>query len=320
MKRIGVLTSGGDSPGMNAGVRAVVRTAFSMGIEVYGIKRGYQGLVEGDLEVVESPDVAETLQRGGTFLRTARSEDFMTDEGFNRALMVLETFKIDGLVVIGGDGSMRGAKKLADAGVATVVVPGTIDNDMAYTDYTIGFDTAVNTAVWAIGNLRDTSSAHGRVTIIELMGRHCGDIALYAGIASGGDIILVPGVEYDKKDICRKIIEGKNRGKLHCMIIVAEGAQYSCEELSDFIIEHTGLDSRVTILGHVQRGGSPTAFDRVLASRLGMHAVKVLAEGRKSRAVGTKNEDIFDIDIDEALEAKRPDRSELIELGEILAL
>lgn len=319
IKRIAVLTSGGDSPGMNAAIRSVVRTALHYDIEVYGIKRGYHGLVNGDFEKMSSRSVADILQRGGTMLLTARSEEFMTDEGFNRALMMLESFKIDGLIVIGGDGSMKGAKKLTENGVAAIGIPGTIDNDLAYTDYTIGFDTAVNTALWAIGNLRDTSSAHGRVTIVQLMGRRCGDIALYAGIGSGGDIIIVPGEEYDEMDICRKVIEGRNKGKLHCLIIVAEGAPVTCEEIRDTIMSHTGIESRITVLGHVQRGGSPSSYDRIIASRMGSYAVKVLLEGRKGRAVGIRNEQMVDFDITEALEMKREQRAELIELGEILA-
>ena len=319
IKRIGILTSGGDSPGMNAAIRSVVRTALHYGIEVYGIKRGYQGLVNGDFEQMHTRSVADILQRGGTMLFTARSEEFMTEEGYNRALMMLEDFKIDGLVVIGGDGSMRGAKQLAESGIVTVGIPGTIDNDLAYTDFTIGFDTAVNTAIAAIGNLRDTSSAHGRVTIVQLMGRRCGDIALFAGIGSGGDIILVPGEEYDERDVCRQVIEGRNRGKLHCLIIVAEGAPVTCEELRATILKHTGMESRITVLGHVQRGGSPSSYDRMLASRMGAYAVKVLMEGRKGRAVGIKNEEMVDYEIVEALEMKREPREELIELGKILA-
>lgn len=319
VKRIAILTSGGDSPGMNAAIRAVVRTANHYGIETYGIKRGYSGLINGDFEKMNSRSVADVLQRGGTMLLTARSEEFMTPEGFNRALMMLDSFKIDGLVVIGGDGSMKGAKKLSENGIATIGIPGTIDNDLPYTDFTIGFDTAVNTAINAIGNLRDTSSAHGRVTIVQLMGRRCGDIALYAGIASGGDIILVPNEDYDERDICRKVIEDRNKGKLHCMIIVAEGVPVTCEELKETIMKHTGIESRITILGHVQRGGSPSSYDRILASRMGAYAVKVLMEGRKGRAVGIKNEKMIDLDITEALEMKRPMRTELIELGDILA-
>ncbi|MBE6021340.1 MAG: 6-phosphofructokinase [Clostridiales bacterium] len=319
MKRIAILTSGGDSPGMNAAVRSIVRTAIHYDIEVYGIKRGYQGLIEGDLIKMDTRSVSDILDRGGTMLLTARSEAFMTEEGFGRALDVLKEYSIDGLVVIGGNGSMRGAKDLSDSGVAAIGIPGTIDNDLPYTDFTIGFDTAVNTAINAIGNLRDTSSSHGRVTIVQLMGRHCGDIALFAGIGSGADVIIVPEDEYDEDEVCRRVLEGKKRGKLHCLIIAAEGAPVTCEELKTVIMEKTGMESRITVLGHVQRGGSPSSYDRLIASRMGAYAVKVLMEGRKARAVGIKNEQMIDLDITEALEIRREKRLELIELGDILA-
>lgn len=318
IQRIAVLTSGGDSPGMNAAIRSVVRAGLAKGLTVYGVRHGYQGLVEGEFTPMDSFSVSDILQRGGTELFTARSKDFMTEEGFARALAMLESFKIDGLVVIGGDGSMRGALQLAEHGIAVAGLPGTIDNDLAYTDYTIGFDTAVNTAIAAIGNLRDTSSAHGMVTIVELMGRHCGDIALFAGIASGGDIIVVPGEDYDMDDLCRRVVEGRNAGKLHCLIIVAEGAPVSCQEIKEAVQTRTGMESRITVLGHVQRGGSPTAFDRILASRLGAYAVDVLLDGKKASAVGIRNNEAFDMDMAQALEMKRPERTEMIRLGEIL--
>ena len=319
VKKIAILTSGGDSPGMNAAIRSIVRTAIHYNIEVYGIKRGYQGLIEGDLIKMDTRSVSDILDRGGTMLLTARSEAFMTEEGFGRALAVLKEYSIDGLVVIGGNGSMRGAKDLSDSGVAAIGIPGTIDNDLPYTDFTIGFDTAVNTAINAIGNLRDTSSSHGRVTIVQLMGRHCGDIALFAGIGSGADVIIVPEDEYDEEEVCRRVLEGKKRGKLHCLIIAAEGAPVTCEQLKTVIMDKTGMDSRITVLGHVQRGGSPSSYDRLIASRMGAYAVKVLMEGRKARAVGIKNEQMIDLDITEALEIKREKRLELIELGDILA-
>lgn len=319
IKKIAILTSGGDSPGMNAAIRSVVRTALHYGIEAYGIKRGYQGLIEGDLFKMESRTVSDILDRGGTMLLTARSKDFMTDEGFAKALDVLRENQIDSLVVIGGDGSMRGAEKLSQNGIATIGIPGTIDNDLPYSDFTIGFDTAVNTAVRAIGNLRDTSSSHGRVTIVQLMGRRCGDIALFAGIGSGADVIIVPEDDYDEEYVYKKVLEGKQRGKLHCLIIVAEGASVTCEELRAMIMEKTGMDSRITVLGHVQRGGSPSSHDRVMASRMGEYAVEVLLEGRSGRAVGIKNEHMIDLDITEALGIKRAKRTELIELGNILA-
>lgn len=320
MNRIAVLTSGGDSPGMNAAIRAVVRTGLYYDLDVYGIKRGYKGLLDGDLEKMKGYSVSDIMQRGGTILYTARCPEFITAEGFKKALMMLESFKIEGLVVIGGDGSMKGAKALTEAGVPAIGIPGTIDNDLAYTDFTVGFDTAVNTALWAIGNLRDSSSSHGRVNIIQLMGRHCGDISLYAGIGGGAEIIIVPEDEFDMMDICQKIIEGKNKGKLHCIIIVAEGAAVTCEELEKKIEEHTGMESRITVLGHVQRGGSPTSYDRLLASRMGTRAVELLLEGKTGRAVGIKGNDIIDFDIHEALSMKKEPDSELLRMAKILSV
>ncbi len=253
-------------------------------------------------------------------LYTARCEEFQTEKGQQQAVMMLENFKIEGLVVIGGDGSMKGARALAQKGVCTIGLPGTIDNDLAYTDYTIGFDTAVNTALSAISNLRDTSSSHGRVTIIEVMGRHCGDIALYAGIGGGAEIVIVPEDPFDPLDVCRQIVEGRNKGKRHCIILLAEGAPVTSQELSEFIRKHTAMDSRVTVLGHVQRGGSPTSFDRMIASRMGAYGVKILMEGKSSRAVGIRGNEIVDYDIFEALSMERKANEELIELSRILSI
>ncbi len=320
MKRIGVLTSGGDSPGMNAAIRAVVRTGLFYGLEVYGIGHGYAGLIEGEIREMDRSSVSDIMQRGGTMLYTARCEEFQTEKGQQQAVMMLENFKIEGLVVIGGDGSMKGARALAQKGVCTIGLPGTIDNDLAYTDYTIGFDTAVNTALSAISNLRDTSSSHGRVTIIEVMGRHCGDIALYAGIGGGAEIVIVPEDPFDPLDVCRQIVEGRNKGKRHCIILLAEGAPVTSQELSEFIRKHTAMDSRVTVLGHVQRGGSPTSFDRMIASRMGAYGVKILMEGKSSRAVGIRGNEIVDYDIFEALSMERKANEELIELSRILSI
>jgi 6-phosphofructokinase 1 len=319
MKRIGVLTSGGDAPGMNAAVRAVVRTAIYNGLEVSGIHRGYQGLLDADIESMTISSVGDMIHRGGTKLQTARSLDFITDEGFSRGLDVLRMYKIDGLVVIGGDGSFRGAQRLSHSGFKTVGIPGTIDNDLAYTDYTIGFDTAVNTVVSAIGNLRDTSSSHGRANIIEVMGRHCGDIALHAGLAGGAEAVIVPEVGYDLDDLCRKLIAGKKRGKLHNIIILAEGVGKPFE-LAESIKAKVGISTRVTIMGHLQRGGTPSAFDRNLGSRFGYHAIKTLIEGRTSRVVGIKGSQIFDMDIDEALAMEKDIDRELYELADILSI
>ncbi len=321
MKRIGVLTSGGDAPGMNAAIRAVVRVAIYNGLEVSGIQRGYQGLIDADIVNMDVSSVGDIIHRGGTKLKSARCLDFKTDEGFNRALDVVNMYHIDGIVVIGGDGSFRGAQKLTHAGVPTIGIPGTIDNDLAYTDFTIGFDTAINTVVNAIGNLRDTSSSHGRANIIEVevMGRHCGDIALYAGLAGGAESIIIPEVGYDVDEICRKLINGRNRGKLHNIILIAEGIGQPFE-LAEEIEKKVAMETRVTIMGHLQRGGVPTAQDRVLASRFGGHAVKALLEGRAGRVVGIKGSEIIDMDIDEALDMDKDIDRSLYDLANILAI
>ena len=318
MKRIGVLTSGGDSPGMNACIRAVVRSAISSGYEVYGIKRGYEGLIDGDIEKLVTSSVADIIHRGGTILQTARSERFMTEDGLNKAIESLKKCEIDKLVVIGGDGSLRGAKKLAEMGISVVGLPGTIDNDLAYTDKTIGFDTAVNTALHAIGNIRDTSSSHGRNTIIEVMGRACGDIALYAGLAGGAETILVPEVDTDVDEMCQKLITGMHRGKKHSLIVRAEGVKISSEDLAKLIYEKTGLETKVVVLGYIQRGGSPTAIDRILASRMGIHAVELLNEENVHKAVGIRGDDIFSMDIDEALNANKSNHVDFMKYCDIL--
>lgn len=318
MKRIGILTSGGDSPGMNACIRAVVRSAISSGYEVYGIKRGYEGLIDGDIEKLVTSSVADIIHRGGTILQTARSERFMTEDGLNKAIESLKKCEIDKLVVIGGDGSLRGAKKLAEMGISVVGLPGTIDNDLAYTDMTIGFDTAVNTALHAIGNIRDTSSSHGRITIIEVMGRACGDIALYAGLAGGAETILVPEVDTDVDEMCQKLITGMHRGKKHSLIVRAEGVKISSEDLAKLIYEKTGLETKVVVLGYIQRGGSPTAIDRILASRMGIHAVELLNEENVHKAVGIRGDDIFSMDIDEALNANKSNHVDFMKYCDIL--
>lgn len=319
MRRIGVLTSGGDSPGMNACIRAVVRGALAAGLDVYGIKRGYEGLIDGDITQLDVSSVADIIHRGGTVLRTARSDRFMTDDGFARAVSMLNTFGIDGLVVIGGDGSLTGALKLSKAGIPVVGLPGTIDNDLGYTDFTIGFDTAVNTALSAIGNIRDTSSSHGRTTIIEVMGRNCGDIALYCGLAGGAETILIPEEEVDVNDICKKLILGMNRGKLHSIIIRAEGVGISSEDLANEIKTKTGLDTKVVVLGYIQRGGSPTATDRLLASRMGIHAIELLKEDIGGKAVGIRGDEIFSMDLEEALRTTKPSHVDFKRICDILS-
>ena len=319
MKTIGVLTSGGDAPGMNAAIRAVTRTGIQKGLKVMGINRGYNGLINGDLFEMNRYSVSDTIQRGGTILKTARSDEFRTPEGRKKAYNVLNVFGIEGLIVIGGDGSFTGAQKLSqEFDIKTVGIPGTIDNDLCYTDYTIGFDTALNTVLDAINKLRDTSTSHERVSIVEVMGRHCGDIALYASIAGGAESVIIPELNYNLQDICKTILEGKQRGKVHNLIILAEGvgeAEYLAKEIEEF----SGIETRATVLGHIQRGGSPSAFDRILASRLGAKAVDVLLEGRSQRVVGIGKNEIFDMDIHEALNMKKDYDKDLYELSRILS-
>ena len=320
MKRIGVLTSGGDSPGMNAAIRAVVRTAIYNNIEVYGIRRGYEGLINGEIEEMKVSSVSEILQRGGTILQTARSTQFMEPEGFDRALDMLENFDIKGLVVIGGDGSLSGALKLGNSGVSVVGLPGTIDNDLGYTDFTIGFDTALNTILSAMSNIRDTSSSHERSTVIEVMGRNCGDLALYAGITGGAETVLIPEIEPNINAICRKLIEGKNRGKRHSVIIKAEGVRMPSQELADIITHRTGLETKLVVLAYIQRGGAPSGRDRMLASRMGKKAVELLKDGKTNLAVGIEGNDIVYYDLEQALNMKRPIDKTILELAEVLSI
>ena len=319
MEKIGVLTSGGDSPGMNAAVRATVRKALSMGMEVYGIQRGYEGLLEGEIRKLEWHSVGDILQRGGTILRTARSERFRTEEGQQHAAALLDTFGIGGLVVIGGDGSFRGGLELSEKGVKVMGLPGTIDNDLGYTDYTIGFDTAVNTVLSMISNIRDTASAHERTTVIEVMGRHCGDIALYAGLAGGADVILVPEVEIDLNGVCRKVLRGQQSGKLHSIIVKAEGVELSTSELVTVIEERTGRETRAVVPGHIQRGGTPSGRDRILASMMADKAVQLLYDDEDSKAVGVVGSEIVAYDLKEALAMKREFAGRLYDLAEVLS-
>lgn len=319
MKTIGVLTSGGDAPGMNAAVRAVVRSGIYNGLKVMGIKQGYNGLINGNIEEMNLSSVADIIHRGGTTLRTARSEEFKTEEGRSKALNVLKVFGIDGIVVIGGDGSFRGAQKLSELGILTIGIPGTIDNDLGYTDYTIGFDTAINTVLDSISKIRDTSTSHGRANIIEVMGRDCGDIALYAGLAGGAESIILPEEKFSVDDVCKRLIQGRNRGKLHSIILLAEGVG-NAYELKNEIQDKTGIETRVTILGHIQRGGSPTAFDRILASKMGGRAVELLLSGKTSRVIGIKGNEIIDMDIDEALKIKNKFDKDTYKLTKILSI
>lgn len=319
MKTIGILTSGGDAPGMNAAIRAVVRTGIYNGIRVLGIKQGYAGLIEGQIKEMNLSSVADIIHRGGTMLRSSRSDEFETEEGFKKALNVIQVFGIDGLVVLGGDGSLRGAQALAKAGVPTVGIPCTIDNDLGYTDYTIGFFTAVETVVDAISKIRDTSTSHGRANIIEVMGRHCGDIALYAGLAGGAESIIVPEIGFDIDDVSQKAISGRNRGKLHHIIVLAEGVGNAYDVAED-LIEKTNIDTRVTILGHIQRGGTPTTFDRILASEMGRKATELLLDGKSGRALGTKCNQIIDLDINEALDTKKEFDKGMFETTKLLSI
>ena len=305
MKRIGVLCSGGDAPGMNAAIRAAVRQGLSLGMEVFGIVQGYEGLLDGEIKRMEWRDVGDILQRGGTILRTARSARFRTEEGMQHGLKMLETFGIEGLVVIGGDGSLHGGLELSKLGVPVMGVPGTIDNDLAYTDFTIGFDTAVNTILSLICNIRDTSSAHDRTTVMEIMGRRCGDLALYAGLAGGADSVLVPEVKSDINAVVRKVLEGQQTGKLHSIILRAEGVEFSSDELAARIQDVTGREARVVVPGHIQRGGAPTANDRILASRTASKAVKFLYDDEPSKAIGTVRGEIIAMDLEEALNVEK---------------
>lgn len=322
MKTIGILTSGGDAPGMNAAIRAVVRSAIYYGCKVYGINRGYKGLLEEDLVEMNLSSVGDIIHRGGTMLKSSRCEEFKTEEGRKLGVKVLKKYGIDCLVVIGGDGSFNGAKKLSEMGFPAIGIPGTIDNDLEYTDYTIGFDTAMNTVIDAIGKIRDTSSSHERVNIVEVMGRNCGDLALYAGIAGGAETIIVPEVDIKLEDIALRLKTTQKRGKRHSIIVMAEGVEKvgSASDLKKVLTEQAGADVRVTVLGHVQRGGSPTAFDRILASRFGYRAVELLLEGKSSRVVGIKDNKIIDMDIQEALAMPKTFNRELYEMAKVLSI
>jgi len=320
MKRIGILTSGGDAPGMNACIRAAVRTGAFLDMEIFGIKHGFDGLINGDIFPLGPRDVSDTIQRGGTRLKTARSKAFLEEEGFNRAVTMLETFKIEGLIVVGGNGSLRGALDLKKAGVSVIGLPGTIDNDLQFTDFTIGFDTAVNTALSAISNVRDTCGAHERTVIIEVMGRECGDIAIYAAITGGAEIVLVPEAPIDINDICRQLLETKRKGKSSSIIVKAEGVDIDSNVLAKEIIERTGLEVKVAILGYIQRGGSPTAQDRLLASILGNKAVRLLHDDVAGKAVGVQGGKVVVYELEEALALERQPVDSLISLADALAM
>lgn len=318
VKTIGVLTSGGDAPGMNAAIRAVVRTAINKGMKVKGIMRGYAGLLQEEIVDMDGTSVADTIGRGGTLLYTARCPEFMTEEGQKRGAEICRKHNIDGLVVIGGDGSYRGAGKLSALGINTVGLPGTIDLDIACTDYTIGFDTAINTAMEAIDKVRDTSTSHERCSIIEVMGRHAGYIALWCGIANGAEDILLPE-RYDGNEqmLINRIIDNRKRGKRHHIIINAEGIGHSAS-MAKRIEAATGIETRATILGYMQRGGAPTCKDRVYASIMGAKAVELLEKGKTNRVVAYKHGEFLDFDIQEALNMKKDIPEDQYEISKLL--
>jgi len=319
LKRIGVLTSGGDAPGMNAAIRAVTRTALYNGLEVVGIRRGYKGLLEGDLVPMTRSSVGGILLHGGTILRTARCPEFMRPEGVNAGVSKLKENDIDALVIIGGDGSFRGAHELHERGVITVGIPATIDNDMAGTDCTIGFDTACNTALECISKLRDTASSHDRMFIVEVMGRNAGFLALETGVACGAEFVLVPEIAPDLDAISKKLSYAKARGKTHSLIVLAEGVM-SASELAEKLRGQGNYDPRIVVLGHLQRGGAPSCFDTVLASRLGAAAVELLLKGERGRMVGRINGNIVSSEIRIAWESKRDLDPDMIRLVETLSI
>ncbi|SHH58764.1 6-phosphofructokinase [Anaerosphaera aminiphila DSM 21120] len=319
MDKIAILTSGGDAPGMNAVIRAVVRTAIYYGIEVYGIKNGYEGLIDGEVEQLIESSVADIIQRGGTVLGTSRSERFITHEGFNQAIDVLKKYGINKVIVGGGDGSLRGAKKLSESGIDVVGIPLSIDNDLGFTDYSIGFFTAITTVTNAISNIRDTTESHGRANVVEVMGRDCGDIALYSGIAGGAENIIVPEKKYEISEIAKKAIVGKNRGKRHHIIIMAEGAGNSYEFAEKFE-ELTGIDTKVTILGYIQRGGSPSVVDRILGSTMGNVAVEHILKNTGGYVMSIREGSVKTYPIGDALKMENKFDEKLSEILKIISI
>lgn len=319
MVRIGVVTSGGDAPGMNAAIRAVVRRGIYLGKEMFGVQRGFLGLVNGEIIKMNLGSVADIIHRGGTILHTARCDEFKTEEGQIKAIKNLEEYNIDGLVVIGGDGSIRGAYELGNKGFPVIAVPGTIDNDVPCTDYSIGFDTAVNTVIEVINKIRDTATSHERTFIVEVMGRDSGWIALEAGLAGGAESILVPEIKYDIEQICNKLMRGHKRGKLHSIIIVAEGSGKGFR-IGEEVKERTGFETRVTVLGHIQRGGAPTAKDRIIASLLGAEAVNLLVQEKKNIMVGIKGRKLHSTALDIILNEKKEFDFKIYQLADSLSI
>jgi len=324
MKKIGVLTSGGDAPGMNAAIRAVVRAGINQGLEVIGIKKGYVGLIDGIYETMTARSVSDILHRGGTILQTARCKEFKTQEGVQKAVAMAKEIGIEGLVVIGGDGSFRGARDLSLAGLPTVGIPGTIDNDIGCSDYTIGFDTALNTVQEAIDKIRDTCRSHERCSVVEVMGRDAGYIAANVAISCGAEAVIIPEKTFDlKNDVLEKIKEGIKRGKEQHLVIVAEGItkdHISATKMAHRVEEETGVETRATILGHIQRGGNPTVKDRVIASQMGCYAVDLIKEGIGNRIVATKGDQIVDYDIKEGLNMSKELNYDLLKISDILAM
>jgi 6-phosphofructokinase 1 len=301
MRKIGVLTSGGDAPGMNAAIRAVVRYGIYNNINVVGIKNGFRGLVEGESVEMSLSSVADIIHRGGTVLGSARSEEFKKEEGFQKALKNIKYLGIEGIVAIGGNGTFKGTMELGRAGVPVIGIPGTIDNDLPYTQYTLGFFTALTTVLESVEKIRDTSSSHSRTNVIQVMGRDCGDLALYAGLAGGAEMVIIPEVKYNIDEVCDKIMQGRARGKKHSIIILAEGAG-DAKEISELIESKTGITTRYSVLGYTQRGGTPSAFDRLIGSRMGAKAVELLVnKSFNNRVLGVNGNEIFDMDMEQAL-------------------
>ncbi|NMB39073.1 MAG: 6-phosphofructokinase [Firmicutes bacterium] len=325
-RRIGVLTSGGDAPGMNAAIRTVVRTALSFKMEPFGIYRGYHGLINDEIEKLVSSSVSGIIQRGGTVLKSARSQEFMTKQGLEMAVNNLKKHKIDSVVIIGGDGSFRGALSLMKHGIKIIGIPATIDNDIPCTDFSIGFDTAVNTVMDAVNKIRDTASSHERIYVVEVMGRHSGNIALYSGLAVGADSILIPEVPFELDQVCEKIRLAYEAGKNHNIVVVAEGISLPSDDIRNvsfgvgkYIEEHTGYETRIVILGHIQRGGSPTVNDRLLASRLAYHAVSLIHQGKSGKMVGEVDKLIKSWDLQYALAQEHTINMEYYRLASILS-
>lgn len=319
MKKIAVLTSGGDAPGMNVAIRAVVRRGIFNEVQVVGIRYGYQGLMEGDFLPLEVGSVGDIIHKGGTSLYTSRCLEFKTEQGQREGLNRLQENGIEGLIVIGGDGSFRGAQKLSKLGFPTIGIPASIDNDIASTDFSLGFDTAVNTVIEAIDKVRDTATSLERIFVIEVMGRRNGDIALWAGLSAGAESILIPEVEPEMDDIVKRLIQGQQRGKKHSIIVIAEGVSNACD-VAKVINEKTGFETRVTVLGHIQRGGAPSAVDRILGSQLGAKAVDLLLEGKFGVMVGIQNNKIVDVPLEVALNGNHELTLSLYQLAQSLAI